>query len=910
MLLSKVLRRSWIAISFGLFLAASVSGVRAQEKQDAKDAETPPENTWVKVFEQKGSVKWLSSAWYMSTTDEFICWGKHGYSGPQSVYDVETFRLSDRKWRESFPLGKEKSWSNRRFPNWPTQGQWNSMKGWPEPTVKGVADRVVGGYAAVNRVSFSEAEGVLRPTRAPTFHQGCWDSKRNRMVYYVGGQTFAYDPVKREWTNLNPKARPAWCDALVWASLCYDAHNDEILLFGGGMALNPWGGAKTWIYDCEENAWRRPDFTGSALHKLQPQVTDGYEKLRAVRSALEYEVGQVSDVRKQAVAAALKALPPMAEELAALAKAVEQEKETAAAELLSGAAEKIRELAKAAPTDEAYARVQEMKAVETLLTRAEQRLLTEPPLRCNTPMVYDSKNKLIVLFGGNAQNANLCDTWAYDVTTRTWKQRYPELSPPPVDALCATYIDKHGLVMAAGWQAGRGQACAWTYDAAKNTWTAVKGVYPSGGWESLAYSSKDDVVLLYQDGTKSWGGSRTTHLYKLNPATAAVKRGGVAAPHPRPRLDWDARTRKLPAPDPEAIDKQLAALPANQWVQMPGPHFSRKTWGSATVDTDKGVILYHGGGHSGYSGTDVAHYDIGSGRWSLSYPPEFPPFLEATNRTVYGWSYNLHPWAEHTRTWYAYDPVSKMMVYNRQGFVNRPGDGRFDLGDGPVVSTGYASWVYDPRLRKWYTPTYDRPFGTSDAQHLVTTPAGVYAHTRQNGIWHCTIEPLERNGKTEYAARWKRVIEKAPASGNDLGGTTVYDSKRNRLVVLKTPASMDIIDLHEMKVSQLKPESGRVAHYREACYIPDQDVIFSPNGFRKQGYSVYRCAENKWVQVDIAPPVIRYTRGGKEHVRQDVYAGEDTVIRYDPIHKVLFHYGVGNTAHLMRYDDKTVKVKP
>jgi hypothetical protein len=73
---------------------------------------------------------------------------------------------------------------------------------------------------------------------------------------------------------------------------------------------------------------------------------------------------------------------------------------------------------------------------------------------------------------------------------------------------------------------------------------------------------------------------------------------------------------------------------------------------------------------------------------------------------------------------------------------------------------------------------------------------------------------------------------------------------------------------------------------------------------------VYRCAENKWVEVDIASPKVTYVQGGKTYTRTYADAGPDTVILYDPRHKVLFRYGAANTVHLMRYDDATVKTVP
>jgi len=60
------------------------------------------------------------------------------------------------------------------------------------------------------------------------------------------------------WTDLEAKNHPATCRTVAWAGMCYDSLNDKILLFGGGLATNPAGGAPTWLYYCAENIWRRP----------------------------------------------------------------------------------------------------------------------------------------------------------------------------------------------------------------------------------------------------------------------------------------------------------------------------------------------------------------------------------------------------------------------------------------------------------------------------------------------------------------------------------------------------------------------------------------------------------------------------------------------------------------------------
>jgi len=721
-------------------------------------------------------------------------WGRIG--GAKEVfekYDVETFDLKTCAWKSSFPKGKEEAWSGGRFPNW-TQYGYSPTGTEKCPMLKDARDYVVSGYSAANRVDFVEAEGVARPTRCPTFHQATYDTKRDRLLFFVGGKTFSYDPKERLWKDLKPANAPPGCEALVWASLCYDPVNDQAVLFGGGMALNTWGGAKTWLYDCAANEWRRPD------------------------------------------------------------------------------------------------------------------LKIEPPLRCNARMVCDPKNKLIVLFGGDDQARALNDTWVYDLAKREWFERKPQVAPPPAGRYAATFIEKHGLVLLCGPEEKPKTCSTWTYDAARNLWTPVKGIVPAEDWLSCDYSAKDDAVVLVATGSIGWYAPRTTYAYRLDPATAAEQRPGAAVG----TVIWKhegQRKSLLAAPpaDRKAVEEKLKNLPANEWVDADPPSAAtNKTWSDCTIDTDKGVILYYGGGHSAYSGTDVAHYDIGENRWSLSYDPEFPPYLESTNRTVFGWAYNLHPWSEHTRRWYAYDPVSKMMIYARQGGDLR-GRSLWLGKDGKkeVKAAGAENWVYDPAKRRFHEPTFDRPWGTDDGTCLVTTPKGVCALSAGR-LWLCKVEKQGQSEDETCVARWTQVSDKGPATGSECD-PTVYDSKRNRLVSMvsrKAGPEMWFFDLGGGGWTKADCK-GKWEPSREACYLPEEDVIFQITyaGDKKPSvHQVFRCASGEWVQPEIALP--------KKGVPP---ANWDTSLAWDPVHKVVvlineMGFGAAATTFLLRYDDKKAKL--
>jgi hypothetical protein len=731
----------------------------------AVDLNTLPQNTWVKVQDERDLNKFLCSTWYMPATDEFIMWGRSSTTDRlPTKYDVETFDFRSGAWHDSLPIGKETTWANGTFPNWNYYG-YSAPPNSLGPIVPNVNDYIVSGFTAYNQVSFVQYDGVQRPTRCPTFHQACYDGKRNRMLFFVGGKTFSYDSVTRIWQDLNPASSPLACDALVWGSLCYDAVNDEAVLFGGGMALNTWGGAKTWIYDCTNNTWRRP-----ALN-------------------------------------------------------------------------------------------------------------IEPPLRCNAPMVYDSKNRLIILFGGDDQTKGLNDTWVYDTASRTWSERTPAVAPPGVVRSAATFVSKSGVMLMCGTDESYKTTYTWTYDAASNVWTPVTGTIPQADWISCDYSAKDDVVLLATAGFTSWEAARTTYVYRLNPATAADTRAGVAPNTPNWKHTDQINSLAGAAPgDRTATENTIKNLTLNTWLDMtptPGKAAS-KTWTDCTMDTDNGVVLYYGGGHSGYSGSDVSHYDVGLARWSLSYDPEFPPYLESTNRTVFGWAYHLHPWSEHTRRWYAYDPVSKMMVYARQG-GNLTGRTLYlgPTATTPVLVTGADNWIYDPALKRFYEPTFDRPFGTDDATCLITTPRGVYALSA-GILWFCTV--VKANGTC--TAQWTQIDNNGPRASSELN-PTLYDSQRDRLIALIDGAGGPEMWYFNFASPGWTKGSytGTFVPTREACYVPGQDMIFQVT-YAIDGAStlhqVFHCATNVWTQANIAFPA-----------RGVGLAGWDTSLAYDPIHNAV-----------------------
>lgn len=758
-----------------------------------------PANSWVAIGAKKKPPVRFCSTWYMHATDEFMIWGtenKHRHEG--KVYEVQTLDLKDEKprWKESFPIGKEKTWAGGKFPNWGCG--CHRLKHKPDrPWLTNVRDRCLGNAGAINRIRFVEADGVKRPTRGYTHHQGAYDTKRDRLVYFMGGKTFAYDPKKREWTSLSAKP-PTGCDGLAWASMAYDPEGDRIMLFGGAYALNPWGGAKTWLFNCEKNEWSKAKCAGDL----------------------------------------------------------------------------------------------------------------EPPLRCCSQLVYDAKNKCMVLFGGHALDRFLADTWKLDLASMTWKDMKPEASPPPVDRCAACFLPEDGkvfLVTASVRYSSKRHplGAAWTYDAATNKWTPLPGDLPkvNMNWVSCDYSPKKKTVVLNSPGAGTW--LYRPDLKNATPPKRKTVPAGTVKLHP-----WGSKQltsfKKAPKPDPKAHEAVLKALPANHVIDSKYPgYITSKTWSTAIIDTDRGVVIYTGGGHSGYTGNDIALYDVGTNRWGMDHPPCFFPYFSNYNASLYGWGYYMRATSQHTYRWYAYDPKSKLMIYCAR--YKGPENGfTVQLEEDPASVFTYDAkkhkqwtFIYDPVKNVNYPPAFGRPFGNSWAMALCGTPEGVFAKAG-GSLFLAKVTRDDEKKKVDL--KWE-LLEKGAPSGAGEFQPLIHDSKRKRLLFVAAQKGKEVrvwehpIGKGAWKEIKLEKSTPHIS--REIAYDVENDCLVSMP--TQKLMVLHLGAEKKeWKELDVAMPKGRY--------------GTESAMVYDPVHKVcvmLIPKGFSGYMQTMlfRYDPKTAKYK-
>ncbi len=353
-----------------------------------------------------------------------------------------------------------------------------------------------------------------------------------------------------------------------------------------------------------------------------------------------------------------------------------------------------------------------LKAARQLQRGIEEAAEAQYPVPCsrrNSPLAFDAKNNVFVLFGGDHEDYLMDDTWVLDLAKKSWKRAKPQQSPSPRagHALFALgdgvglyegYIQSNSLDYGAGPSAAIDPIQLWRYDAKLDQWNllgqgpvvkkgATSGPVPSGefyGYSSdcfspppIAADEQGRIVLENQPG-RSW---KTTpaRTFILQPDVTKTDAEAMAK-LARPANERLYRTGSFPASFCEVANEPAAPdlqnLPENQWVKLPKAPRNpcegcrQRDWGTAVWDSDREQILLWGGGHCVRSSSSVVHWSPASGRLVESYDADEP--YGGNGGGGFDSTLLNRPWVSvHNYNHYAYDPKCKLMVAVR-GYLYDP----------------------------------------------------------------------------------------------------------------------------------------------------------------------------------------------------------------------------------------------
>jgi len=534
-------------------------------------------------------------------------------------------------------------------------------------------------------------------------------------------------------------------------------------------------------------------------------------------------------------------------------------------------------------------------------------LETQPPPRMNTRLVCDTKNQQLVLFGGDAQNEYLADTWIFDLKTRAWHQSKAMSGPEARAGHFTVYDPDTGWVIIGGGYNRKDLTDMWAFEASSDRWMALRGDVPTGFYLSADLAPEKRVILLAANAQKPGDTMscnilypvRSTYAYRmeakdiLNPRVAAqpsrsISKGEVVLSESREEI---ARR--------SAAQKQiLENLPVNQWVHLanPGRAAPTRTWGSATFDSDREQILYWGGGHCGYEGNDLDAYSIKDHIWHrVSKVAEYPERLWNHGVRLAGVTFAGGPWTEHGRSTYAYDPVSHKLILARTIRLTTGYDPealhRFSMAltsdyqarvdalvNPPSSYVKYATWTFDPSTGR-FELLGAAPEGLDT---LLSTPHGVVG---LNVNWPRRLndagyqlppagQPLEDTALfllDAKAGRWQRLSQKETSPQNLYERTSLaYDSNRDRILLHGGGPNRDELWSFELKEKRWKnltptvitPQAGKLpTSGREAVFLAKQDVLLAYAASSKEPRTwtlwAYRPSQNVWEELEFSGKDIR-----------------------------------------------------
>ena len=547
-------------------------------------------------------------------------------------------------------------------------------------------------------------------------------------------------------------------------------------------------------------------------------------------------------------------------------------------------------------------------------TWEELKLDAQPPQRALSPMVYDTVNKQVILFGGDQLNGLLSDTWTFD--GKRWEERKPASAPAPRGGHALVWLPRarkvlllggYGYESAVGYYPAVYRARpleAWTYDAAGERWEFIASwskdcPVPRPPHTLRAAAGDDDVVAVVAGGT--W----LCKLDATTPDRASAKDLAVKPGTVERRKDWcdPEWYRKAPPADAAKTAAELAALPVNSWVMRTPPRRPgyNVDWGSAVYAPDLDLILRFSGGHCAYSGTAPQVYNVTADRWSIPFAPEMPLEFCSSNELVPGeWSFTGSPWMSgHTYKTTGYEPESKTLVFAAHGY----------------------SYFFDPVKGRWSRAEKRSPFRENMyVTTLSTTPRGVVAwaeHTpNETSLFLLAAKtrtwsklPLRGAGLSQPGS--DGTLPRASADEHGMA----YDSKRDRLLLFSgVDKNKGDVMAYDMKTGEARwlgaagtttlravPEAG--VRSRETVYLPEHDAVLIGKTIAAAEaeplWLLYDCPKNAWFGVHL---------GGTSPIGKDgsmVSLG----LMYDPTRKLVWAVDQINRVFVLKLDPKAGLLK-
>jgi hypothetical protein len=791
-------------------------------------AEKQPSNVWTLANESQGGT--IAGITYLPDQESLLYFG---YPSPKSKNsDLRLYRPSNRDWIE--PL--------------PGRGPHRAR------------DTLTTIFAPDHRPGLPT---VNRPYWLA--HQSVYVPPMKKVLFFAGGATFTYDPEAKRWDHLDIPLDQSPPDVML-GSMAWDPVGKRVILFGGGyisayktnpqnskgnvLKGKPWLPADwtmdekraTWAFNPTTRTWSKIA-TGSASfrkhHEASGELVTRIETLAGSTRGIALEYGdKISGKTPENLAADIQSL---AAEFSAYAEqlnrgdgcdeAYERQQCQTAATRLREANASLSLAGSALNGKDGWKALHALESARRITVEASEDLAPSPLPRYYGNLVTDTRNNLLVLFGGHGGDRTLADTWVFDSARNQWRQSHAKGHPPPTQMPAMSFDIEHGVVLLSS---------GWIYDAGHDEWRRLPLTLPKGfflPWTALEYdaANRTHIALTTNDNLFEPSPVRVAHLH-LDIGTAKP------ADHTGPRWEWlnDKYLRSwaaLPRSQAEyrsrvaAHKATLAQMPSNNWTRITTTYSAQdRSYGSFILDPNRNQLIFWGGGHSAYTGNEVSQYDIKGNLWLESWPPDTPPWPFGSPDGD-GWSPPFyHTKASgHSYHNYAYSAELDKVLFG-----------------GLIYDADRMRWS-DAVIRKSGTGTLGSAVDMSGADGFYTVSTK-YWYGGPFGVWRLD----KSSGEFLRLAR-----SDTPFATNDRA-KPVFDTKRNRILFYGArdeSANAPANQLYSFDVSSstwtkqtitLEPPATQAPPSMAwgVAYSPKHDVLMILPGGQKQDTWLFDCAQN------------------------------------------------------------------
>lgn len=260
-----------------------------------------------------------------------------------------------------------------------------------------------------------------------------------------------------------------------------------------------------------------------------------------------------------------------------------------------------------------------------------------PTARHRHSMAYHSPGKVLLFGGGQSDDTPYGDTWIYDVAANNWTEVTTSTSPSPRVYGRLTYDSRNNVIMLFGGKEEISLPPAiyyndtWIFDPLVNEWKRQEPLYPDGTPEerdqhAIAYEQAKAATILFSGSS----GDADTWLYYLRSSGTFISGdidSGSAPTSPFwGTISWDTTT----IPGDATVKTQIAA------GDTPGPgNFVGPDGAISTFYDTSGQLIWNGHNEHRYlryklfmSRTVVGStepFQLGSVSVSVNHPPTPPP---------------------------------------------------------------------------------------------------------------------------------------------------------------------------------------------------------------------------------------------------------------------------------------------